>query len=108
MQQTDAEYMLEQWGLWSRTGLKNIGFKSISVFALKKGGISCTINEDQAAFIDACVSSLAIKEKIFLKLYFVNNISLDNCAKKMHIGRKKVYIIKQNAMDGFIKNFGGG
>jgi hypothetical protein len=108
MQQTDAEYLLEQWGLWSRTGLNNIGFKSLAVFALKKGGISCTINEDQAVFIDACVSALTLKEKIFLKLYFVNNISLDNCAKKMHIGRKKVYIIKQNAMDGFIKNFGGG
>lgn len=107
MQISDAEYLLEQWGLWARTGLDNVGFKSCAVFAIKRGGISHTINDDQARYIDHCVSRLDDKEKTFLKLYYVHNLSLDNSAKKMHIGRKKLYIIKQDAMNGFIKNFGG-
>lgn len=107
MQISDAEYLLEQWGLWSRTGLDNIGFKSCAVFAIKRAGISHTINDDQARYIDYCVSTLDDKEKQFLKFYYVYNLSIDKTAKKLHIGRKKAYIIKSLALNGFIKNFGG-
>jgi DNA-directed RNA polymerase specialized sigma subunit len=108
MQLSDAEYLLEQCGLWSRTGLDNVGFKSCAVFTIRRVGKTYTVSEDQARYIDACVSALIEKEKTFLRLYFVHSISIDNCAKKMHIGRKKVHVIRLDAMNGFIKNFGGG
>jgi hypothetical protein len=91
-QTNDANFYLNQWGLWSRLNqVDSLGYDSSTNFATVKAPEDILIiSPDECAAIDRVLAKLDKPTRSMLNLYYEKGISFRKISKTLNLNRNKV------------------
>lgn len=88
--------ILDQWGLWARSGREQLGYPKQSAFmrlALPSRGGGVVVCDEEAMRINRAVQSLEPELRTLVELFYIRMRSCDagSIAKSLHCCRDTVY-----------------
>lgn len=89
----DAEWYLQQWAIWKRSGDDRLGYPSITPFERMRGSSvrSAQIDDIDGCMVDRFVTDLREsfpREGTAIQLYFLDGRKQEEVAKRMRCSRK--------------------